>query len=223
MEEDLGARVARQFPSLYLTLVSVLVGLVLSDLFSTVHARVILWPLTLQTTLAWFQIFTTMLAVLAAWVAYSHLGLLRNRLPTIWDTVDAAMVLVTIPVNAAIGQGDGAPWFFWAAVYSLLGMIAIKINLWQAAREPHLRHLTRLGRLGGPFMTLWLGAPGFLLVAAGVHFHRIGGVLELAAAASGMASAVIVAVLFLREWREAVTGAPSAASQAPLAPQEPVV
>jgi hypothetical protein len=102
-------------------------------------------------------------------------------------------------------------------------MIAIKINLWQAAREPHLRHLTRLGRLGGPFMTLWLGAPGFLLVAAGVHFHRIGGVLELAAAASGMASAVIVAVLFLRVWREAVTGAPSAASQAPLAPQEPVV
>src|SRR5262245_16499040 len=108
MEDDLAARVARQFPTLYLTLVSVLVGLVLSDLLSTVHARVVLWPLTLQTTLSWVQIIATVLAALTSWVAYSHLGLLRNRLPTIWDTVDAALVLVTIPVNAAIGLRDSS-------------------------------------------------------------------------------------------------------------------
>ena len=37
MDEDLETRVSRQFSSLYLTLVSVMVGLVLSDLFSAVH------------------------------------------------------------------------------------------------------------------------------------------------------------------------------------------
>jgi hypothetical protein len=207
MEEDLGARVARQFPTLYLTLVSVLVGLVLSDLFSTIHARVALWPLTLETGRTWCQISGNTLAVLSAWVAYSHLGLLRNRLPTIWDTVDATLVLVTIPVNAAVGLHAGADWFFWAGAYSLLGLMAIKINLWQATREPGLSHLPRLGRFGGPFTPLWLGAPGYLVIAAASHAHLTTPLFELAAAATASVSAVVVTMLFLREWREAVRSA----------------
>ena len=74
MGENLEARVARQFSSLYLTLVSVLVGLVLSDLFSAIHDRMTLWPLTLETGRTWCQIFGNTLAVLSSWVTYSHLG-----------------------------------------------------------------------------------------------------------------------------------------------------
>jgi hypothetical protein len=204
MEENLAARVARQFPALYLTLVSVLVGLVLSDLFSTVHARVPLWPLTLETGRTWFQIFGTVLAVLSSWVAYSHLGLLRNRLPTIWDTVDAALVLVTIPLNAEVGLHDGAAWFFWAGAFSLLGLLAIRINLWQGAREPSLRRLPRLGRFGGPFTMLWVGAPGYFAVALASHYHLTTPLFELAAAATTGAGAILVTIHFMREWREAV-------------------
>ena len=39
---------------------------------------------------------------------HSHLGLLRKRLPTILDTVDAMLVLVTIPLNAATGRHEAA-------------------------------------------------------------------------------------------------------------------
>ena len=223
MEEDLGARVARQFPALYLTLVSVLVGLVLSDLFSTIHARVVLWPLTLETGRTWFQIFGTVLAVLSSWVAYSHLGLLRNRLPTIWDTIDAALVLVTIPLNAEVGLHDSTAWFFWAGAFSLLGMLAIRINLWQGAREPGLRHLPRLGRFGGPFTVLWLGAPGYFAVAAACHYHLTTPLFELAAAATTAGGATIVTILFMREWREAVLTASAADAEAPLARREAVV
>src|SRR6185312_8765565 len=67
MDESLEARVARQFSSLYLTLVSVLVGLVLSDLFSAIHDRMTLWPLTLETGRTWCQIFGNTLAVLSSW------------------------------------------------------------------------------------------------------------------------------------------------------------
>jgi len=125
MIEDLETRVARQFSTLYLTLVSVLVGLVLSDLFSTIHARVVLFPLTLETSRTWCQIFGNILAVLSPWVTYSHLGMLRNRLPTIWDTVDVVLVLNVIPLNAAVGRHEGASWFFWAAAYLFLALIAI--------------------------------------------------------------------------------------------------
>jgi hypothetical protein len=83
MDEDLEARVARLFPTLYLTLASVLVGLVLSDLFSEVHSRMTLWPLTIESARTWCQVLGNTFAVLAAWVTYSHLGLLKRRLPTV--------------------------------------------------------------------------------------------------------------------------------------------
>ena len=207
MIEDLEARVARQFSTLYLTLVSVLVGLVLSDLFSTIHARVVLWPLTLETARTWCQIFGNILAVLSAWVTYSHLGMLRNRLPTIWDTVDVVLVLNVIPLNAAVGLHEGAIWFFWAAAYLLLALVAIKINLQQATREPALRHLPRLGRFGGPYTFLWFGAPAYLVVAVASWFHLTSPWLELAAAASAPPAAVLVTILFMREWRAAVQSA----------------
>ncbi len=204
MDEDLESRVARQFSTLYLTLVSVLVGLVLSDLFSEVHARMVLWPLTLETARTWCQVFGNIMAVLSSWVTYSHLGLLRNRLPTIWDTVDATLVLVTVPLNAATGLHQGENWFFWAGAFCLLGLCAVKINLWQATQEPSLRHLPRIGRFGGPYTFAWLGGPGYIAVAAASHFHLTTPLLELAAAATAPFVGVLVTILFMRAWREAV-------------------
>jgi len=218
MDENLETRVARQFPTLYLTLVSVLVGLVLSDLFSTVHARVVLWPLTMETTRTWSQIFGNILAVLSSWVTYSHLGLLRNRLPTVWDTVDAVLVLVTIPLNSAVGLHEGASWFFWAAAFTLLGLTAVKINLWQATREESLRHLPRIGRFGGPYTFVWLGAPGYLAVAVASHLHLTTPLLELAVAATAPLAGVLVTILFMREWREAVRQRPEIIPTSPPQP-----
>jgi hypothetical protein len=143
-------------------------------------------------------------------VTYSHLGLLRNRLPTIWDTVDAALMLVTVPVNAATGRHNAASWFFWAAAYSVLGLSAVKINLWQATREPALSHLPRIGRFGGPYTFLWVGGPGYLAMSVASYYHLTTPPLEVAATATAAVAAVAVAILFMREWREAVLAASAA-------------
>jgi hypothetical protein len=209
MTENLEQRVSRQFSSLYLTLVSVLVGLVLSDLFSAIHDRMLLWPLTLETVRTWCQIFGNCLAVLSAWVTYSHLGLLRNRVPTIWDTVDAMLVLVTVPLNASTGRIAAAGWFFWAAAYTLLGLTAVRINLWQARRDPALKHLPRLGRFGGPYTFLYVGTPGYLLMALASYLHWTPLWLEVAATATAPAAGVLVTIFFMREWRQAVLFPPS--------------
>lgn len=204
MSESLEQRVARQFSSLYLTLVSVLVGLVLSDLFSTVHDRMTLWPLTLETARTWCQILGNCLAVLSAWVTYSHLGLLRNRMPTIWDTIDAMLVLVTVPLNAATGRHEAAAWFFWAGGYTLLGLTAVRINLWQATREAALQHLPRIGRFGGPYTFLYLGTPAYFVMALASYLHWTPLWLEVAATATAPAAGIVVTIIFMREWRAAV-------------------
>ena len=204
MSENLEARVSRQFSTLYLTLVSVLVGLVLADLFSTIHARMVLWPLTLETGRTWFQILGNSLAVWSAWLTYTHLGLLRKRLPTIWDSIDAALVLVVIPLNAATGLHDATAWFFWASAYCCLGVTAVKINLWQATQEPALRALPRLGRLGGPYTPAWLGAPAYFAIAVAGYLHRTTPLFELVAAAGAGVAAVVASIWFMREWRQFV-------------------
>jgi cation transporter-like permease len=204
MDEDLETRVAAQFSSLYLTLVSVLVGLVLADLFGQVHARMVLWPLTPETWRTWFQIIGNTLVALSAWITYSHLGVLRRRLPTIWDTLDAALVLVTVPLNATTGRHEAWGYFFWASAYSLLALCAVHINLWQATREPALAHLPRIVRFGGPYTFLYFGVPAYLAIAAASFFHLAPLWLEVFAASWGPGAGVLVSVLFLREWRAAV-------------------
>ena len=204
MDEDLEARVARLFPSLYLTLASVLVGLVLADLFSEVHSRVTLWPLTLETARSWCQVLGTTLAVLAGWVTYSHLGLLKKRLPTVWDTLDVLLILITIPSNAQVGRHDAAGWFLAAAFWNLLAACAVRINLWQATREPALAHLTRIGRFSGPYNYLYVGVPIMAAMSVLSYLHMTTPLVELAVAATAPVAGVGVTILFLREWRAAI-------------------
>jgi hypothetical protein len=215
MDEDLETRVARLFPSLYLTLVSVLVGLVLSDLFSEIHSRMTLWPLTLETARTWCQILGNTLAVLAAWVTYSHLGLLKKRLPTVWDTLDVLLILVTIPSNAQVGRHEAAGWFLAAAFWNLLAVFAVRINLWQATREPALADLTRIGRFSGPYNYLYVGVPVMATMSALSYLHLAPPLLEIAVAATAPVAGVGVTILFLREWRAAILqGRPEALSDA---------
>lgn len=208
MDEDLETRVSGQFSSLYLTLVSVMVGLVLSDLFSQVHDRMTLLPLTLEALRTWGQIVGNTVVALSAWMTYSHLGLLRRRLPTIWDTLDAMLILVTIPLNAATGRHEAAAYFFWAACYCLLGLCAVRINLRQSAREPALAHLPRLGRFGGPYTILYLGVPSYLAMAAGAYLHLTTPLMEAVACTWGPIAGVLVAIFFMREWRAAIRDTP---------------
>jgi hypothetical protein len=209
VEEDLEGRVSRQFSGLYLTLVSVMVGLVLSDLIGQIHDRMTLWPLTWQTARTWLQISGTGLAVLSSWVSYTHLGMLRNRLPTIWDTLDASLVLVTIPLNAAVGRADPSAWFFWAAAFSVLGLTAIRINVWQATREPALAHLPRIARFGGPYTFLYLGVPGFALTGVLCRLGWAPPWFQLGASLMPTIGAAVVTITFMREWRAAVRHRPS--------------
>src|SRR5437762_1056981 len=104
---------------------------------------------------------------------------------------------VTIPLNAAPGRHEAAAWFFWAAAFSVLGLCAVRINLWQATREPALAHLPRLGRLGGPYTFLYLGAPNFLALSAASALHLAPLWLEVVGAAMGGIGGVLVTILLM--------------------------
>jgi hypothetical protein len=207
--ESLEQRVAGQFSGLYLTLVSVMVGLVLADLFSQVHDRMALWPMSWMTLRTWLQIAATIAVVMSSWVSYTHLGMLRRRLPTIWDTLDASLVLITVPLNAFAGRPDATGWFACGAAFSVLGLSAIWINVTQSAREPVLRDAPRLIRFGGPYTFLYLAVPGFAGMAVLTHLGLAPLWLQCLAVASAPAAGVGVAIHFMHEWRALVRSAPA--------------
>ena len=119
------------------------------------------------------------------------------------------LLLVTVPLNAATGRHEAAAWFFWAASFLLLGLTAVRINLWQATREPALAHLPRLGRFGGPYTFVYFGAPGYLAIALASYLHLTPPCLEVAAAATAPVAGVMVTILFMRAWRAAVLHPPA--------------
>jgi hypothetical protein len=118
--------------------------------------------------------------------------------------LDALLVLVTIPSNAQVGRHEAAGWFLAAAFWNLLGVLAVRINLWQAAREPGLVHLARIGRFGGPYNYLYVGVPSLAAMSALSYLHLTTPLVELAAAATAPVAGVLVTILFMREWRAAI-------------------
>jgi hypothetical protein len=80
----------------------------------------------------------------------------------------------------------------------------VRINLRQATREAALAHLPRLGRFGGPYTFLYLGVPGYLGVSVLSYLHLAPPLLEIGAAVAGSTGAIVVSILFMREWRAAM-------------------
>jgi hypothetical protein len=81
---DLEERIKHQFPALFITLLSVLIGLVFADLLSEAHARMTLWPLDVGTLRTWGQIFAMGTCALTGWVFLAHVGISRLRIPASW-------------------------------------------------------------------------------------------------------------------------------------------
>src|SRR5579863_10538449 len=91
--EDLEIRIKEQFPALFITLVSVLIGLALADLVSEARGRMVLWPITLHSLRTWFELSGNLVSALSAWVIYAHMGISRRRIPSLAD----AIIAFTLP------------------------------------------------------------------------------------------------------------------------------
>src|SRR5258708_20592878 len=75
------ARIVGDAPTVFITLMSVLVGLVFSELFTEARGRMHLWPLDFAAVLTWAQLLATGTAALSVSMVTAHLGIVRPRVP----------------------------------------------------------------------------------------------------------------------------------------------
>lgn len=203
---NLEDRIKAQFPSLIVTLLSVLIGLAFSDLVGLARERMTLWPLGVGTLRTWGQIFAMAACALSVWVIFAHMNVSRLSIPSLADSVIVFIIPLAILFgNSLVGRKDIWPWFYFASFYLLISLVTW---LWQVRTplaEPELASFSRLTRPLGPLSVLYVGIP-FYAAAGWTDAH---GLLspraEALVAMTASPAALLTAGIFMREWQRAIT------------------
>ena len=139
---SLRSQVERQFPTLFITLLSVLIGLVFADLFGRVRARVTLWPFDLATFRTWGQIFASGFCAFAVWVVFAHIGISRRHIPTLADSVIVFVLPVPLMVGSSLaGRSEIWPWYYFAIGYLVICAVSTHWQIAMATRGARLGEL----------------------------------------------------------------------------------
>jgi hypothetical protein len=210
-------RVGELLPTVFITLVSVLIGLVLSDLVSEARTRMRLWPLSLSTLRTWSQLVANGAGALSAWIVYVHVSIGRRRVPTLWDSLIAFLVPISLLVATSfVGANASWPWFYAMSIFLAISVATSAGHLRLALSEPELSPLRSMLRPTGHLGVL--AGSAVLYAAIGLADQRgwvtVTGEVILAAGATPMA--LLISYIFFREWHEAIgQAAPGAERREP--------
>lgn len=203
-------RIKLQFPALFITLLSVLIGLVLADMVAEARTRIELWPLNVETLRSWGQLGAHTASALTAWIIYSHIGISHERIPSLSDSVVAFIVPLTLLLAMSlIGRELIWPWFYYGS-FSLVVSLATSMWLLHLSRgEPEMARFAHLLRTRGYFVIFYVGIPVYAGAGLLDQLHLMSPNVQLLFAAMPAPSALMAAYLFLRDWREAVLKRPN--------------
>lgn len=198
-------RIKQQFPSLFITLLSVLIALVFADLVAEAHARMTLWPLNVATLRTWGQIFAMGSCGLSSWVFLGHVGISRLRIPTLDDSLIVFMTPVPLLIgNALVGRNEIWPWFYYASFYLAMSLWATHLQVRMAAKERELAAFARIAGPLGPSLVLYIGVPFYAAMAWADGRGLLSPFVEMLVALSATPAALTFAWLFFRDWHAAI-------------------
>ena len=200
--EELRKHIRDNHPSVYLTLVSIIVALALEDLFSLVRDIYGVGVPETGAVLLWLQIVGAFGAALSVWVGYCHILITTRWILGIWDALSVmSLLIVLFVINTTVGVENPAWWFFAMGALPLAGGIILYINLRRAATEP--------GVVNDALPAPNNGLIYFTMCLASINL-LFGLLVITGAAATELFAAVVVAGVFswsflwVRAWRKSV-------------------
>jgi hypothetical protein len=206
-------RIKQQFPSLFITLLSVLIGLVFADLVSEARGRMTLWPLGVGTLRTWGQIFAMGTNALNCWVFLAYIGIARLRIPTLDDSLIVFMAPVPLLIgNSFVGLRELWPWLYYASFYLFMSLITTFVQVRAASAERELASFARITKPLGPLLVLYLGIPFYAAAGWADSHGMLSPVAEMLLAASATPAALSFMWLFFRSWRRAIEETPALSS-----------
>jgi uncharacterized membrane protein YhdT len=208
---SLAGRVKEQFPAVFITLVSVLVGLVFQDLVEAAHSRMQLWPLTADSVRTWCQLFANGATAMTVWIVFSHIGIMRRHMPTFGDSlVTIVPPVLILAATTFVGRADIWPWFYMASLYLASAILAVHWTVHLAAAEPGLASLSTLARFNGVLLIPYLGVPTYALLGWADQHHMLPTWFEVTCAVVSAPMSFLACLIFFRDWRRAIAVVDSA-------------
>jgi hypothetical protein len=198
---DVENRIRAQFPGLYVTFVSILVGLLFEDLVSIARDRHDLWPLQDASAKTWVQVVTAGAAAFLAWIGYSHIAIARRAIPSIFDSLNVlAMPIFLFVLNSAIGGRDHV-WFYMLAGYGALGGLVHFVSVRQASHDPQLHAIISMNHPRGPLILPFVSVPLLVFFGTASQADVLSPTAKTAAMALPIAGQIAYAVLYVSRWR----------------------
>jgi len=205
---DLEDRIKHQFSGLFITLLSVLIGLVFADLVSEAHARMALWPLNVGTIRTWGQIFAMGTCALTGWVFLAHIGISRLRIPALEDSLIVFLTPVPLLIgNSFVGLKEVWPWLYYASFFLAMSLGATFLQVRTASAERGLASFARITRPFGPALVLYIGIPFYAAAGWADSHANLSPVMEMLLAMSPTPAALCFLWLFFRAWHRAIAEA----------------
>jgi hypothetical protein len=194
------ARIVGDAPAVFITLMSVLVGLVFSELFTEARGRMRLWPLDFATVLTWAQLIATGTAALSVWMVTAHLGIVRRRIPQLSEALSClGPPLLLLTLTSFVGRTDAWPWFYGASAYLVACSLAFVTLVRQAIDQSGGGRFAYLLRPSGCMLILGGGVPVYLACAILDQRGWIGSTMELVLTISTIPASFVVDWMFFRD------------------------
>lgn len=201
-------RIKEQFPVLFITLLSVLIGSLFADLVSQAHARMTLWPLDVGTMRTWGQIFAMGTSALSSWVFLAHVGISRLRIPTLADTLIVFLTPVPLLIgNSLIGLEEIWPWLYYSSFFLAVSLGSSFLQIRMACEERELASFAHFSNLVGPATVLIFGIPFYAAAAWADSHAMLSPVTEMLLAISPTPAALFFLWLFFRSWHRVIAEA----------------
>ncbi len=169
------SRALKQFPTILVTLVSIIQALALELMWSEIVEADYLWELTTESIIAWGTITVSLLGILQIWVLYSTLVIGFTWRPTLRDSIlPFVLGIQEFTMVSLIGPQFNALWLYVLASMFLFANYIAHISFRRARLEPENEPFFR-GREPATWRDFsWSFGIIFSLTAFGVLYTALG-------------------------------------------------
>ncbi len=130
-------RAQAQFPSVLLTLISIIQALALELLWSEITGSSYLWELTYDSVVAWAMISATLLGILQIWVTYTTLVMGFTWVPSLRDSIFPFVIgIQEFMLVTMISDDFSGTWLYVLASIFVTANWVTQISLRRTRREP---------------------------------------------------------------------------------------
>lgn len=196
--------VRNQFPSVYITFISVIIGFALEDLISITRDQEGLFSLSTQTAITWGEIVQSLVAIVMSWLIYSTYAISRRSVPTILDVLNVLGFSVGLfLLNSTIGSQNLVANNLVGAAYIIIAGTAYYFAVDQLKDEgaEFSQFVKGVQTFKGPLIINCFAAPYYFFLAWLAYQDRLTQSLEISSQISGVLVSIVWLLWAYRIWR----------------------